>query len=105
MDKKNNIYKDITIIENREPGEYYIGDFVQVKRPGWLNVKNATLCGFNRNTGKWIIEYSNTKSGIKYDEIEEIYIVKLKSTSIKINDISDVHKYDKEIYNFINNER
>ena len=95
------LYKDISDLSLREPGEYYIGDIVQVKLPKWLNVKNGIICGFNHITDKWIIKSFNTKSNAKVEEIPEECIVKLKETTIKINNKRSVHKYDMELYKYL----
>lgn len=97
------IYKDITDLSKRDNGEYYIGDIVQIKMPKWLNVKNAILCGYNHITDMWVVKYLNTKSNIKYEEIPEKFIVNIKETTIKINDKKIIHKYDKELENYIKN--
>ena len=96
--------KDITNIALREDGELYIGDIVQIKKDGWLNVKNCLLCGYNYRTQKWIVKYFNTKSGIIYEEIDEKIIVKIKETTIKINTSNNIHPYNLEILNYKNNK-
>lgn len=93
--------KDISDISLRDENEFYIGDIVQIKMPKWLNVKNALVCGYNSYTNKWIVKYTNTKSNIKYDEVDEEYIVKIKETTIEINPVSKIHKYDKELFKYL----
>lgn len=93
--------KNITDLSLREVGEYYIGDVIQVKKPGWSYVKNATIAGYNHRDDMWVISYHNTDSGVKYDEISEQEIVLLKDTTIKLNTDEELHKNMIEIEKFM----
>lgn len=94
---------DVKSIDKRKENEYYIGDIVQVKLPHFITVKNGMIAGYNHITKKWIIKWDNIKSGIKYEEVSEEYIVNLKSSSILIN--VNIPKNYKELEKYINNRK
>lgn len=86
-------FKDITNIEDREPGEYYLSDIVYVKKPEWNYVKIGVLSMWNPRTECWVALYTNAKKGdIRYEEIPESYINKLIGTEVKKLSLKDVYK-------------
>lgn len=91
--------KDIYDISNRQQNEYYIGDIVQIKILNQVGVKNAMIAGYNHLTDKWIVKYENIKSGIKYEEVNSEQIVKIKSSSVIIN--NKIPKNYLELENYI----
>lgn len=95
--------EDIKLIDNRKENEYYIGDIVQVKLPNLSTVKNGMIAGYNHLTNNWLIKWENTKSGIKYEEVSSDLIVKIKESSVFVND--KIPKNYKELEEYIKNRK